>query len=259
VAQEAVKTRRGREPDRVREAPREFEERLGYRFHRKELLLRALTHSSYAHEIAGGGSDNEPLEFLGDALLGCLISERLFLTFPGLDEGHLSRYKASLVNAEILAAKARRLSVGAYLLLGRTAEKVGARTKGSLLSDAFEALVAAIYLDGGFDPARAFLDRLFAADIQKLIRAGVPDERDAKTHLQELLQSRGLSTPRYQILKESGPAHRRNFLVGVLLEGKLLAQGRGRTRKAAEQAAARKVLQELRESAGKTGRPAGSV
>ena len=239
-----MKTRRSREPGT------DLEERLGYRFHRRELLLRALTHSSYAHEITGGGDDNEPLEFLGDALLGCLVSERLFLTFPDRDEGHLSRYKASLVNAETLATKARRLALGPHLLLGRTAVKVGARTKGSVLSDAFEALVAAIYLDGGFEPARAFLDRLFLSDIQKLIRAGVPEEQDAKTHLQELLQARGLPTPRYQIVKESGPAHRRNFLVAVHLEGKVLAQGRGRTRKAAEQAAARKVLGALRQEAG---------
>jgi ribonuclease III len=241
MAQETLKGRRGKETEP------DLEARLGYRFRKKELLLRALTHSSYAHEIAGTGLDNESLEFLGDALLGCLISERLFLTFPDRDEGHLSRYKASLVNAEILAAKARRLRIGAHLLLGRTAEKVGARTKGSLLSDAFEALLAAIYLDGGFDPARVFLERQFSGDIQKLARSGVPDERDAKTHLQEHLQARGLATPRYQIVKESGPAHRRNFLVGVVLEGKILAQGRGRTRKAAEQAAARKVLEALRD------------
>jgi ribonuclease-3 len=124
---------------------------------------------------------------------------------------------------------------------------VGARTKGSLLSDAFEALVAAVYLDGGFEAARAFLERQFAADIRGLTRTGLADERDAKTALQELLQSRGEPTPRYQILKESGPAHRRNFLVGLVLGGRVTAQGRGRTRKAAEQAAARKILQALRE------------
>jgi ribonuclease-3 len=241
MAQEAVKSRQ------ARESGSDLEDRLGYKFRRGALLRRALTHSSYAHEIAGGGEDNEPLEFLGDALLGCLVSERLFLTFPDRDEGHLSRYKASMVNAETLAAKARRLGLGQHLLLGRTAEKVGARTKTSLLSDTFEAVVAAIYLDGGFEPARAFLDRQFQPDLQRLIRAGLPDERDAKTRLQELLQARGLATPRYQIVKESGPAHRRNFLVAVLLEGKILAQGRGRTRKSAEQAAARKVLAELRD------------
>src|SRR5881628_2866306 len=109
-----------------------------------------MTHSSYAHEVRGGGEDNEQLEFLGDALLGCLVSERLFLTFPDQDEGYLSRCKASLVNADALAAKARRLGLGIHLLLGKTAERAGVRAKGSLLSDAFEALVAAIYLDGGF-------------------------------------------------------------------------------------------------------------
>jgi len=232
---------------RARETEPDLEGRLGYRFQRKDLLRRALTHSSYAHEIAGGDADNEPLEFLGDALLGCLVSERLFKTFPDRDEGDLSRYKASLVNAEILAAKARRLGIGPHLLLGKTAEKVGARKKGSLLSDAFEAVVAAIYLDGGFEPARAFLERQLGPDIQKLTRSGVPGARDAKTNLQEFLQARGHPTPRYQILKESGPAHRRNFLMGLLLEGKLLARGRGRTRKAAEQAAARKVLEALAE------------
>ena len=233
---------------RSRESSADLEHRVGYNFKRPDLLRRALTHSSYAHEVAGGGPDNEPLEFLGDSLLGCLISERLFLSFPDRDEGDLSRYKASLVNAETLAAKARRLGVAPHLLLGKTAEKVGARTKGSLLSDAFEALVAAIYLDGGFEAARSFLDRQFAADLRGLTRAGLPDERDAKTSLQELLQSRGQPTPRYQILKESGPAHRRNFLVGLMLDGKIAARGRGRTRKAAEQAAARKILQAVREA-----------
>jgi ribonuclease-3 len=125
---------------------------------------------------------------------------------------------------------------------------VGARTKGSLLSDAFEAVVAAIYLDGGFEPARAFLERQFASDIRGLTRAGLPEERDAKTSLQEYLQAKGQPTPRYQILKESGPAHRRNFLIGILIEGRIVAQGRGRTRKAAEQAAARKILRALREA-----------
>ena len=239
-----MKTRRAKEGDP------DLEERLGHRFRRKELLRRALTHSSHAHEIAGGDADNEPLEFLGDALLGCLVSEQLFLGFPDRDEGHLSRCKASLVNAEILAAKARRLGIGPPLLLGKTAEKVGARTKGSLLSDAFEAVVAAIYLDGGFEAVRAFLEREFAPDIQRLSRSGLPGARDAKTNLQEFLQARGHPTPRYQILKESGPAHRRNFLVGLLLEGKLLARGRGRTRKAAEQSAARKVLEALTEDSG---------
>jgi len=239
-----VKTRRAKES-----AP-DLEERLGYRFRRKELLRRAQTQTSHAHEIAGGDADNEPLEFLGDALLGCLVSEQLFLGFPDRDEGHLSRCKASLVNAEILAAKARRLGIGPHLLLGKTAEKVGARTKGSLLSDAFEAVVAAIYLDGGFEAVRAFLEREFAPDIQRLSRSGLPGARDAKTNLQEFLQARGHPTPRYQILKESGPAHRRNFLVGLLLEGKLLARGRGRTRKAAEQSAARKVLEALTEDSG---------
>lgn len=232
----------------TRESPQELEQRLGYHFNDPLLLTRALTHSSYAHEVAGGNLDNEPLEFLGDALLGCLISERLFRSFPDRDEGHLSRYKASLVNAEILAAKARRLGLGPHLLLGNTAERVGARTKGSLLSDAFEALVAAIYLDGGFEAARAFLDRQFTADIRGLTRSGLADERDAKTALQELLQARGEPTPRYQILKESGPAHRRNFQVGLVLEGRIAAQGRGRTRKAAEQSAARKILLALRET-----------
>ncbi len=230
---------------RAKETALDLEERLGYRFQRKDLLRRALTHSSHAHEITGGDADNEPLEFLGDALLGCLVSERLFLAFPDRDEGDLSRFKASLVNAEILAAKARRLGIGPHLLLGKTAEKVGARTKGSLLSDAFEAVVAAIYLDGGFEAARAFLEREFAPDILRLSRSGLSDARDAKTNLQEFLQARGHPTPRYQILKESGPAHRRNFLVGLLLEGKVLARGRGRTRKAAEQSAARKVLEAL--------------
>jgi ribonuclease III len=233
---------------RQRESQQELEQRLGYHFKDPRLLTRALTHSSYAHEVSGGNQDNEPLEFLGDALLGCLISEKLFVSFPDRDEGHLSRFKASLVNAEILAAKARRLGLGHHLLLGNTAERVGARTKGSLLSDAFEALVAAIYLDDGFEAARAFLERQFASDIRGLTRAGLADERDAKTALQELLQSRGEPTPRYQILKESGPAHRRNFLVGLVLGGRVAAQGRGRTRKAAEQAAARKILQVLREA-----------
>lgn len=232
--------------DRRSRSEKDLEERLGYHFRKRDLLLRALTHSSYAHEIVGGGADNEPMEFLGDALLGCVISEQLFRAFPDQDEGHLSRFKASLVNAETLAAKARGLRLGEHLLLGKTAEKIGARAKGSLLSDGFEAVVAAIYLDAGFEEVRNFLARQFASDISGLKGSGRPAERDAKTALQELLQSDGQRTPRYEILKESGPAHRRNFLVGVVLEGEVRARGRGRTRKSAEQSAARKLIQRLR-------------
>jgi ribonuclease-3 len=233
---------------RSKESIAELEQKLGHRFENPDLLRRALSHSSYAHEIVMGGPDNEPLEFLGDSLLGFLISEKLFLAFPERDEGDLSRFKASMVNAETLAIKARRLGLGTHLLLGKTAERVGARTKGSLLSDAFEAVLAAVYLDGGVEASRAVVDRLFGADIKGLTRSGLPQERDAKTALQELLQARARETPRYQILKESGPAHRRNFLIGLVIEGKLVARGRGRTRKAAEQAAARKVLQAVRDT-----------
>ncbi len=233
---------------RPKESIAELEQKLGHRFKSAEFLRRALSHSSYAHEIIMGGDDNEPLEFLGDSLLGFLISEKLFEVFPDRDEGDLSRFKASLVNADTLALKARRLDLGTHLLLGKTAERVGARTKGSLLSDAFEAVLAAVYLDGGVEAARSVVERMFAADIKGLTRTGLSQERDAKTALQELLQARARETPRYQILKESGPAHRRNFLIGLVIEGKLVARGRGRTRKAAEQAAARKVLQAVRET-----------
>jgi ribonuclease-3 len=223
-----------------------LQERIRYRFQDPGLLDTALTHRSFINENPSPARpDNERLEFLGDAVLELCVSDTLMRQFPDHAEGRLSRLRASIVNEQPLAELARSFGIGDCLLLGRGEESSGGRTKPSLLADALEAILAAIYLDGGFDAARAFLERQFAADIQKLSRSGVPDARDAKTHLQEYLQARGHPTPRYQILKESGPAHRRNFLVGLLLDGKLLERGRGRTRKAAEQAAARKVLEAL--------------
>ena len=165
---------------------------LGHTFHDRRYLVRALTHSSYAHEESGG-LDNEPLEFLGDAALGLFVAHALLQRFPGMDEGGLSKFKAFLVSRPNLASAARRIELGSFLRLGKTAEKGHGRTKESLLSDALEAVIASVLLDGGEGAARALVSRLFKAQIEGLSREEV-EKKDFKTGLQELMQAGGRPT-----------------------------------------------------------------
>jgi len=220
----------------------EFEERIGYTFTNRDLLERALTHKSYSHEAKNDEvRHNETFEFLGDSVLGFVIGDRLFREFPSLDEGALSKMKAYLVSATSLAAKARDFDMGDVIRLGVGEEKTGGRKKDSLLANLFEALIAAVYLDGGIDPVRSLIERCFASDI----RAINEDDllfHDYKTALQELAQGRGFSLPEYNVIGEVGPDHEKMFIVEVKV-GSLVARGEGSSKKEAQQQAAKQALE----------------
>lgn len=234
-----------------------MEAALGYRFATPELLRRALTHSSAAHEAqAGSGAPdqhNERLEFLGDSVLGFLTSEALVSRYPESREGELSRLRAHLVSAAHLYGAACALDLGRYLELGRSEEMSGGRGKKTLLVDALEALIAAIYLDGGIDAARAFV----AAHVLSPSVSGNlsvdPDVEASitnfKSALQELAQSRKLPQPRYVIVAERGPEHCKIFTVEVRVGKEWTGQGEGASKKIAAQRAAKQVYQRLREDA----------
>jgi ribonuclease-3 len=211
----------------------------------------ALTHRSRVHEDASGGVfDNESMEFLGDSILGFLIADMLFREFPQHNEGQKSKLKASIVSAAALARLGERINLGAFLILGRGEEKTGGRRKLALIADSYEALIAAIYLDGGLDPARAFVERQFAAMIAEARRTGAEAAftEDYKSALQEWLQSRDRGLPSYRLAAEVGPPHRRRFEVEVLVDGHPLARADGSSKKEAAQAAAKAALAILSQS-----------
>jgi ribonuclease-3 len=221
-----------------------FEERIGYRFTRGELLTRALTHKSFAHEAKNGDvRDNETFEFLGDSVLGFVIGDLLFQRFPKLDEGALSKIKAYLVSATSLASKAREYGMGEVIYLGVGEEKSGGRKKDSLLANLFEAVIAAIYLDAGIEPARALIERSFRDDIER-IDADDLLFHDYKTALQELAQGKGLPLPEYTVIGEVGPDHDKRFIVEVKV-GSLTRRGEGTSKKEAQQQAAKHALREF--------------
>ena len=225
-----------------------FEARIGYRFKDRGLLEHAMTHKSKAHEDPSGGvADNESLEFLGDAVLGLVVADTLFRTFPSYNEGQKSKIKANLVSTASLAEMAELLGIGDHMILGRGEEKTGGRHKQALLADTCEALIAAIYLDGGLEPARNFLMREFASGIEDARR---PDYfgRDHKSRLQERLQASGRPLPSYRVSGEVGPDHRKMFHVEVFVGDEMIAQGVGRTKKDAEQEAAKLGLEAIQGS-----------
>jgi ribonuclease III len=222
----------------------EFEQRIGYTFERRDLLRRALTHKSYSHESKElDVRHNETFEFLGDSVLGFVIGDLLFGHFPQLDEGALSKMKAYLVSAQSLAAKARDFAMGEAILLGVGEEKTGGRKKDSLLANLFEAIIAAIYLDGGVDPARKLIERSFSEDIRAIDQQDLLFH-DYKTALQELAQGKGLQLPEYNVVAEVGPDHDKTFIVEVKL-GTLTARGEGSSKKEAQQQAAKHAMGEL--------------
>ena len=228
-----------------------LERLIGYRFKDRGLLEHALTHRSRVHEDASGGVfDNESMEFLGDSVLGFVIAAMLFREFPQHNEGQKSKLKASLVSAASLARLAERLGLGEFLILGRGEEKTGGRRKHAIIADCYEALIAAIYLDGGFDPVRAFIERQFAALIVEAKRSGVEAAftADYKSALQEWLQSRDRGLPVYRLAAETGPPHRRYFAVEVLVGGEPVARAEGTSKKEAAQAAAKAALAILNQS-----------
>jgi ribonuclease III len=228
--------------------PQQFaslEARIGYRFRDRGLLEHALTHKSKAHEDPSGGVvDNESLEFLGDAVLGLVVADTLFRTFPTYTEGQKSKIKANLVSTVSLAEVAGGLGLGEHLILGRGEEKTGGRRKHALLADTCEAIIAAVYLDGGFEPARQFILRELGAAIEEA-RRPLYVGRDHKSLLQERLQQSGRPLPTYRIAAEVGPDHRKLFHVEIVVDGQTLGQGTGKTKKDAEQEAARAALASL--------------
>lgn len=234
VAQEGT----GLPPERRQELE-SLAQRLGHRFGSLELLDQALRHSSFAHENPESGVSNERLEFLGDAVLDLTVSTLLLARFPQRSEGDLSRGRAALVNARQLANLARNLDLGAHLLLGRTEERQEGRQKPSLLANALEAVLAAVYLDGGLEVVASLTERWFSP----LLTTALP--RDCKTSLQELTQALFKALPSYHLLAESGPGHAKQFRVEVRLNDVPLAQGEGGTKKQAAQRAARQALEKL--------------
>ena len=216
-----------------------LESAIGYQFRDPELLKTALRHSSYANEHRGL-PDNERLEFLGDAVLELSSSHYLYTRHPEDAEGDLSKKRSSLVCEASLAACARRIGLGDELMLGRGEEKSGGRTRDSLLSDAFEAVIGAIYLDGGFEAARLFVYNHVMRE-----REDSPAVYDAKTILQEVLQKDGEISIVYRQKESSGPDHERLFTAEVEVNGKVFGEGSGRSKKLAEQAAALMALRKL--------------
>jgi ribonuclease III len=236
-----------------------LEESLGHRFQRRQLIEQALTHSSQAREAealgAASGSlrtgDNELLEFLGDAVLGLVTSEALFHRFPGFGEGQLSKLRAHLVGQRHLLRVAEQLQIGHYLRLGRGEEKSGGRSKATLLVDALEAILAALYLDGGWPVAQDFILRAIVDPElahMKLETSAIP-VMDFKSALQEKLQASGRRQPVYALVKEEGPEHKKTFTVEIKVTEpetvEFVARAQGSTKKRAEQEAARQVLEHL--------------
>ncbi len=230
---------------RLRDEFETLEQAIAYRFRDRGLLEHAMTHTSRANEdVSGGVVDNESLEFLGDAVLGFIIADLLFREFPDFDEGQKSKSKASLVSTAALARQAERLPLGEHLLLGRGEEKTGGRRKQALLADGYEALIAAIYLDGGVEQVRDFIVREFAPLVAEVRQHGVTGQ-DYKSALQELVQSRDQPPPEYRVAGTSGPDHQKQFRVEVVVGAIVLAEATGSSKKEAEQDAAKLAMEKL--------------
>src|SRR5213083_2700730 len=217
-----------------------LEERIGYKFRNPLLLAEALTHPSLGHETKRYHFDNQRLEFLGDAVLQLVITEHLFRHFSAEAEGQLTKLRSRLVSRETLKMHAAALDLGRYLLIGRGEEASGGRERTSTLADAFEALIGAIYLDGGLDTARAFILTQARADFEQLVEE--PIDINPKGHLQEVLQGISLRSPVYELISQSGPEHEKTFVVQAVWEGIVLGQGSGRSKKQAETAAALEAM-----------------
>lgn len=218
-----------------------LEEKIGYRFQDRSLLLTAVTHTSYANEHRKEKCcHNERLEFLGDAVLEIVSSDYLYHTYPDKEEGELSKLRASMVCEPSLAKCARDLDLPGYLRLGRGEEQMGGRNKDSIISDATEAVIGAIYLDGGFEEARRFV-------MQSILLELTEDDlfKDQKTRLQELVQDQNHNVE-YRMLAEEGPDHDKRFRFGAYLDGEMIGEGTGRTKKAAEQEAARCAIKSMK-------------
>jgi ribonuclease-3 len=225
----------------------ELQTRLGYTFRDAALLRLALTHPSVAHELGTPAQTNQRLEFLGDAVLQLVLSRELYDRFPDFDEGPLTKARAKLVNRRSLAERAHNLDLGAYLTLSRGEEMHGGRDRPSALADAFEAVLGAVLLDGGFDAAREFIEREFRVSVAEL--KVTPSQENPKGELQELLQAVSPEAPHYEVVSATGPDHDREFECTVHHAGMELARGTGKSKKAAESEAALAALRKLRAEA----------
>ena len=221
-----------------------LEQKIGYRFHNRELLVTALTHSSYANERHGEAQSYERQEFLGDSILGLVTAEFLFTHEPPLPEGRMTRMRAELVCEASLHKTALELGLGSYMRLGRGEEHTGGRERPSILADMVEAIIAAIYLDSGMDEARRFI-------LARVLRDAAFDDShrsaDYKTRLQELVQRKSNQVIAYDLVEETGPDHDKTFTFEVLINGAVSGRGSGKTKKEAEQMAAAKALETFRE------------
>lgn len=219
-----------------------LEEKLGYQFKDITLLENALTHSSYANEHHMGSlNSNERLEFLGDSVLGMVVADNLYRTFPKLPEGDLTRLRANLVCEGSLVLVAKQLNLGSYLRLGKGEEASGGRERPSIIADAVEAVLAAVYLDGGISQARRIIQHYILDHMAEVQRAS----RDHKTYLQELIQRKSGQVLSYHLVGESGLDHAKTFIMEVRLNGKAIGQGQGRSKKEAEQMAAKAAIEKL--------------
>jgi len=221
---------------------KELQKKLNYSFNDKELIVTALTHSSYANEHRC--QSNERLEFIGDSVLGMVVAMHLYRTFPNLPEGKMTRMRAELVCEQSLWEVADKLEFGKYLRLGKGEALTGGRERPSILADCVEAVIAALYIDGGFEVAKKFVDDHI---LPKLENLGTTAGGDYKTRLQELVQRFHGQSLSYEMLSESGPDYMKVFCAAVYLNGEMIGQGQGRTKKEAEQNAASKALEELKD------------
>src|SRR5580765_2645743 len=228
----------------------EFERVVGYKFRDRELVARSLTHKSFANERREtSSSHNERLEFLGDTVLGFVIGELIYRSFPNLQEGSLSKIKAHLVSSSTVATKGRELGIGRFLRMGAGEARSGGAEKLSLLADGFEAVVAAVYLDGGLSAAEGLLRQVFGPDVTGIDIGGLSFQ-DYKTALQEAAQALGLPLPEYRIVDEYGPDHEKVFVIQVFWNGEAFAYGRGASKREAQRKAAKEALKKLGQPAG---------
>jgi ribonuclease-3 len=243
-------------PDILNEKEQEVVEKtqviVGHRFSNVGLLVEALSHSSYSNESSTAGRcsvprNNERLEFLGDAVIGLVVAQKLMERFPSAQEGLLSRWRSGLVSRKTLAELAAKLNLGDQLFLGRGERHTGGAEKRSILAGVFESLVGALYLDADLERVSEYLEKVYDGYFEKLAVGDVDEIRDSKTELQELIQGRFRQTPAYRVAETWGAEHEKSFRVEIQLEGRVIGQGEGRSKKEAEQSAARDAIIHLQQ------------
>lgn len=218
----------------------EIQDMIGYTFKDIDILNTSLTHSSFANEMKDGTCYNERLEFLGDSVLNVIISDFLFKKYQHLSEGRLTKLRAVIVAEPSLAYCGRQINIGKYLLLGKGEENTGGRNRDSIIADAVEALIGGVYIDSNFESSKAFVLKLLSSVIDRVMSGEY--HRDYKTELQELLQGRSSENITYEVISETGPDHDKVFKTQVMLGNRILGKGKGRSKKAAEQSAAKEAL-----------------